>query len=383
MGERPRLRTYMFTLLGLIAAHYMITTLPVWRHTAWVFDAGEVASAPAVCPDGSVVTTSTHTLVALDGRTGQRRWTFTFPDRQEYPSSDPEADADGAVYVTTHLAGKPHRVYALDGATGSRKWEREGGDLSVLGERGMLLTGGERVTAIRTDKGKRLWQFRPPRRDDIYPNSWNSNGYVEAIASGSDAVYVTFGCPYKTLYALDARSGVARWSAPLNDTEQFGCSVPTDVSVSKTGIPLVSQIGGSVTAYNPVTGRVLWQSKRSKCFWSAELLPIPENGFVVGYDDGLLVALDARTGRERWTRNLHQNISRRPALAPDGALHVGTETNRAFAVDLASGNVRRHLFLGWPFGGFMYPDHVSITVGRGGMAYAASTDGRLRALRAP
>jgi outer membrane protein assembly factor BamB len=64
-----------------------------------------------------------------------------------------------------------------------------------------------------------------------------------------------------------------------------------------------------------------------------------EGRLYLAFLDGELVALDARTGKPAWRRNLHSHLESSP-IAVDGTLYIGTDQTDVVALDSSDGTIR-------------------------------------------
>jgi outer membrane protein assembly factor BamB len=369
--------------LALVATYVAHSTLEAHRYIKWTFDVGgPVSYTPILCADGTVITGSYDPLLALDGETGKKKWTYNFPTANECQLSEPVVGSDGTVYVASQRGGRPYRLHALDSTTGKLQW-MAGSPASrlALGDDHVLFLSWKHTIALEGTMGKLLWTFDPTPRADVDPETWNHDGHAEAIAYGNRTVYVILGCPYSRLYALAASTGKPKWSVSFERSEQFACSVPASIVVTEDGAPVVSQMGASLCAYDARSGRVLWRFYGGGRFSSAQLRVGPGNLLYVGNDKGTVYALDARTGTVKWKQCLREEICRPPVISRDGELYVGTDINKIYALNAATGQIQWSLSFDWLSRFIPYGNFLSLTVSPSGMVYAASTNGKLYALR--
>jgi outer membrane protein assembly factor BamB len=90
-----------------------------------------------------------------------------------------------------------------------------------------------------------------------------------------------------------------------------------------------------------------------------------------GADDGVLHALDARTGIERWHLKLAGGIGAAPAIV-DGKVYVGDQAGNLYALDGATGAERWHISVGTGSAASLY---ASSPVVVDGVVYVASGGG--------
>jgi outer membrane protein assembly factor BamB len=142
-------------------------------------------------------------------------------------------------------------------------------------------------------------------------------------------------------YALDAETGKTVWS---HRTRRCGWASPAvrERLVYVTFIGRRSTCGdsvpgrdGIVVAYDADSGRVVWQRTTGL----NESSPLVAGGLVyVGDWDGRIWALDARTGRTRWTLRTGGRIKGSLALS-GGRVYVGDYDGGLYAVNARTGRL--------------------------------------------
>ncbi|MFI7403506.1 PQQ-binding-like beta-propeller repeat protein [Streptomyces sp. NPDC049541] len=142
-----------------------------------------------------------------------------------------------------------------------------------------------------------------------------------------------------TLFALDCREGADLWRL---STDAWVYSLKADRGTVVTGTR-----GGGVQAWDASNGQKLWELTGAQTdFESPEAGPTVHEGTVYVWQDARLRALDARTGKERWSYPIGDaascgGVPVRVTPAPDGYVYVSAGT-RVLAVDVASGHVKWH-----------------------------------------
>lgn len=177
----------------------------------------------------------------------------------------------------------PGRLVLLD-AGGEPRWATAlafGRFPPAVGGDHVVVPGRERVLAFDAASGERLSAVPTPGGPLLAPTLDGSRAYVGTFASG--------------VLAVDVAAGEVRWRAV-----------------------------GETRAYPPtVAGGVAYVTAR-------------ETG---GRGDGLLVALDAATGEERWRTGLDGDPTAPPGIH-GGVVYVGSRDRRLYALSLDGGRVR-------------------------------------------
>ena len=157
-----------------------------------------------------------------------------------------------------------------------------------------------------------------------------------AMAVSGGRVHASDG---PTLYALDGTDGSDRWRLATDAwvySLQVGC-----------GTVLTGTRGGGVQAREASSGEKLWELTGAQTdFEVPEAGPALHGDTAYVWKDATLLALDPRTGAERWSYPVGDaaacgGVPVRVMPADDGYVYVAAGT-RVLCVDRASGRVRWH-----------------------------------------
>ncbi len=375
----------MFGASGVALAVYAAHSAIAHRSIVWTYDANEaLTGAPVIGSDGAVFTCIERSVIALDGATGKKRWSFTFPSAGEYQNSEVELAEDNTLFVNSFVNQKPHLLYRLDATTGRVVSTSSPSSLtSITGGDDRLSIVDNRIVAVNPVSGNKVWEFKPPPRPDNDVSVPNNNGSIETAHATGNTVYAVFGCPYKLLYAIDSTTGKPRWNAPLNQTEMGACGIDVSLTSLANGIPVVSDVDDTIRAFNPSNGHTLWKLSLDHGFMPVQMLVAPHNVLYFGTYDGTVYAIDGGSGKVMWRQHIGEKIWYPPVISADGKLYVGTQTNKVYALDPKNGATKWHVSFGFFTRSFPYGDSVALKIGRHGLVYCASTDGRLYAIHEP
>ncbi|QFZ24263.1 hypothetical protein EKG83_15725 [Saccharothrix syringae] len=216
---------------------------------------GMQSSQPAVVDGGVYVGGHNGVLYALDARTGATRWSFD-THAVTGPAPNPLRDGPTVAGGTVYFGDSKGGVYALDQATGRLRWR----------------TAADTHPAAIITGSPLLWR-------DVLIVGVSSKEYL--FAADDDYPCCTFR---GSTVALDARTGALRW-------RDHTTPPPVRTGETSTGVPVFAPSGAAVwssPAIDPRTGTVF--------------VGTGNNYSGTGGDSDSVIALDAETGRRRWTQ---------------------------------------------------------------------------------
>ncbi|MET9915965.1 PQQ-binding-like beta-propeller repeat protein [Streptomyces sp. NPDC006435] len=210
-------------------------------------------------------------------------------------------------------------LYALDAVTGAEQWrlQTDAWVYSLKAGRGTVVTGtrGGGVQAWEASSGEKLWE---------------SSGLQTDFETAEAGPVIHDGTVYlwqdARLRAVDARTGIERWSYPIGDAASCG-GVPVRVTAAPDGYVYVSA-GARVLAVETMSGHVRWHFESPSVFLSPPAFapgPAVTGGGVYLADYlGTVYAIDASTGKDRWRIATEARQSIEPVLVTAGNVHVGS-----------------------------------------------------------
>ncbi|WP_179890518.1 outer membrane protein assembly factor BamB family protein, partial [Streptomyces sp. rh207] len=210
-------------------------------------------------------------------------------------------------------------LYALDATTGAEQWRlsTDAWVYALTADRGTVLTAtrGGGVQGWEASNGEKLWEVTGAQSD------FETAEAGPVIHDGT--VYVWQDA---RLRALDARTGIERWSYPIGDAASCG-GVPVRVTPAPDGYVYIAA-GTRVLAVETGSGRVRWHFESPAVFLSPPAFapgPAVTGGGVYLADYlGTVYALDATTGKDRWRIATEARSSIEPVLVAVGNVHVGS-----------------------------------------------------------
>ncbi|KQS51703.1 MULTISPECIES: outer membrane protein assembly factor BamB family protein [unclassified Sphingomonas] len=214
-----------------------------------------------------------------------------------------------------------------------------------------------RLSAINRSSGAEMWQRQLARR---------SKGLWSTPLVLGDRVYI--GSYEGTLSCLDIQDGETVWT--FDDADWIGSSPATDGERIFVGLEYALRGGcGAIVALDAKTGRVVWHRDVPSPVHATPSLS-KDGRVLCGSNDGTLLCLIGETGEERWTIDIGGAVRSAAVFGPAGRrLFVGSDDGGVRAIDVDTGRIA------WCF-------QTNGEVGappllRGAFLYAPSADGIL------
>lgn len=328
----------------------------------WKFYTGnKIVSSPAASGDMVYFGCEDHSLYAVNKHSGKLVWKFVTGGAV---SSSP-AVYKNAVYFGSYDG----YYYAVNTTTGKLAWK--------------FKTGGEKRVG-----SKSLWTMKPKdiymedpfdfflsspvigtesKNPIVYFGSSDGNLYAVDAGTGekkwsyqtdglihsSPALYdgkVYFGSWDRYLYALDATTGKLAWKFQTRDQPGYHLLEGIQSSPACTGgVVYFGCRDGFFYALNAKTGKLAWKYD-AKGSWVLTTPAIKDGTVYFGTSDTFLfVALDAKTGKEKFAYKTHGYIYSSAVLTNTTA-YFGDFTGSLLAIDTRSGNLS---------GTFFTPGHIA------------------------
>jgi outer membrane protein assembly factor BamB len=316
----------------------------------WAVRPGAGFGEPVVGDDVVYFLGEDHSVRAIAKSAGAVRWTSTLPiPRDLYPGY-------GSLLLPGQLIVADQDVFSLDPSTGAIQWRfqapvgrRPGYDAPVvLGETLFMGSGTGHVFAIDRRTGALRWVqtvadtsdgvFRPALSGSVLyvgvsrfpPNLGQIGSRVVALETSTGAVRWTRDLPLLAprpgtgthdvlvvgdlviaasgdgiIHALDAATGVTRWTAPRAQPP-VGSALTAPADLDSRGLTTdgtriyASSSTGAIVALSPTDGAQLWASGSVH---QGALFNLRTDGrFVYAvYFFGPFSVFDAATGAERWS----------------------------------------------------------------------------------
>jgi outer membrane protein assembly factor BamB len=313
----------------------------------WKFKTGgKIFSSPVITHGISYVGSEDSNLYAIRAVTGELIWKF--PTGGAVSSSP--AVYNQLVYFTSYDGF----CYALNAATGKEVWKFKTGGEKKVGAKGLWTMKPEDMYM------EDLWDFflsspvvEINGEPTVYFGSSDGNLYAvdaltgrekwkfktQGIIHSSPALYngtVFFGSWDTYLYAVDEQTGKEKWKFKTRD--QPGYHLLEGIQSSPTIKDSMVYFGardGFFYALNAKTGGMVWNFSADNS-WVLTTAAIKDSELYLGTSDtDLLIALDVKTGKKKYSMKASGWVYSSPAIAGQTA-YFGDFTGNFYALDLSS-----------------------------------------------
>jgi eukaryotic-like serine/threonine-protein kinase len=300
----------------------------------WEFEhKGDMVQNPLVSEGAVYISAITDgamgkTLFALDEKTGDKMWEIK--EKQRTTGFEVK---DGVCYYGSEAEKK---LFALDAKTGRKLWEFQAPD-GLLSDPvvhdGVVYAGdySRNFHAIDTKTGEELWNFK-------------TRGSVTGKPVVSDGVLYV-GCHGKNdmdggaIYALSTkRKGLrglltrVQWKERPEGYHGMGLAIKNDTLYLSTE-------DGNILALDKKTGSERWKSEPWESGQKLVVYPAPiitDDALFCSRVDGTVFSLDAKTGKKLWQAPLPGNIHKRPQER-GGVIYIGGADQRIHTIEGTTG----------------------------------------------
>jgi outer membrane protein assembly factor BamB len=347
---------------------------------------------PTAVPEGMYRGDAAHTgVMPGPGPEGEPGLLWRFDYHELLPvsivSSGSPTLAGGTLYVSQ---SDPGIVTAIDAVTGQRRWQSTVG---MMGATSPAVAGGlvfveaagrpmggsdtDYLIALDAATGTERWRYESGRIEDSSPAVANGTVYV-ATADGS-------------LRAIDALTGSERWRFDLTapdpasprpkTVDRYAIpSAPVSPAVAD-GIVYATSREGVLFAVDAVTGRQRWRFQSDANYFQTPAVAGGQVFLVVELStrdpaadnsSAWVYALDARTGAENWV--WHDGLTGRPPAVANGMVYLATVTRSDHQITALEAATGKAVWTSVDAGDGSAPVVVGTTI------YATSGDGGLYAI---
>lgn len=274
---------------------------------------GKIVGTPAVWRHTVVFGTTDGRVVALDTRSGRQHWHV-----------DCQAPMLGAVAIdrgTAFIGGCGHKMHAVDVSTGREVWTYDGVDGYVVtrpliaGDKVVFGAWDCRLYALDRATGRLRWIWNHPRGGMHF-----SPAGVWPVAN-KNAIFIAD--PQRALTAISPSDGTTLWRT-------FRSKARESIGMSADGRRIIAKtMQDSIVCYKASAGGVeqLWATDAGFGYEHATtMLPVDGHTVYSSTKDGLIVAIDDRTGRLLWEYKAGSSLVNTVTPAGNGCV-VTTSTD--------------------------------------------------------
>jgi outer membrane protein assembly factor BamB len=295
--------------------------------TAWTYDTGyTIASSPAIWKDLAIVGDASATVYALGLNSGKVQWMFK---AQNAVYSTPEASGDLVVVASTDGS-----VYALKADSGKQVWRFASERPIVASPRiadGLVYIGSSegKFRALDLTSGKPVWEFE------------GVGGFIETRPLVYDGK-VVFGAWDQYLYALDAKTGKLAWKWK-GDRPGTLLSPAACWPIAANGKIFIVAPDRKMTAIDARTGEQLWRTGAYVVRESIGLSEDQSRFYVRSMNDFFYAFSTTASHPDKvWELNagFGYDINSAMLVEKDGTIFYGTKNGLLFALDGKTGAIK-------------------------------------------
>ncbi|MGB1076896.1 MAG: PQQ-binding-like beta-propeller repeat protein [Bdellovibrionales bacterium] len=335
-----------------------------------------LTSQPIVFDEKVFVMDAKSRVTAVDIETGKRLWQFGLKPKgeDEYVISGGLAYSAGTLYATSGF----NEIFALDPEDGDIRWKKALASPSraaptIIDNRIFVVTIDNRIYALDANDGSQLW---------TYQGLGSEAGLVGMAAPAANRDIVVPAFSSGELYALRVENGSVAWVESLAASRKGpGLASISDIRalpVMDKGAIIAMSFGGKIVALDERTGRRLWQREvgGSETPWVAGnhlfLITTDNEIAALGRDEGKVVWVSQLPKFKNEKKREKPIVLRGPILA-GGRLIVAGSNGIIYEIDPTNGQMIKE----WS----VKREVVASPIVAGGILYILTADGTLHAYK--
>ncbi len=277
---------------------------PIWKYEA------NFSIRSLIYYDGKIIFAVGNDLAAVDASTGQELWKFSTGGNV---MSVPTVDNYGLAY----FGDNEGNFHALEAATGTLKWSfkiEDGINSSPIVHDGYVYFGSSDGNLFSLDArtGVEKWHI------DFHAN-------FSAGASIVDGVIYISGGNLRTIAVTEA-TGKVLWESGASNMNDYPPAF-FDGALYVSGYKYLARL-------NIETGETVWKFDL-KGRTSGALAVSGDTVYIGNWSGGMLHAVDAAAGTEKWSYNVPFDNDGHLTIA-DGVLYFGASDKNLYAIDTAT-----------------------------------------------
>ena len=298
-------RVFVGDVTGLMTAYDKATGKECWHFLA----DKKIVGTPAVVSGTLVFGSTGDRIYGIDARTGRELW--------QIKTDLPIMGAVASGGKTAYIGGSDHKMHAIDARTGKERWTFDGVKGYIVTRplltQGMVVFGAwdSKLYALNQQDGSLLWTWNHPKGGLHY-----SPAQVWPVAN-KEAIFIAD--PQRALTAIGLKDGKTLWRT-------FQSKVRESIGMSADGQRIYAKtMQDSIVCYRATASEVkeVWATDCGFGYEHASTMLPEVNGTVYSSTkDGLIVALDNKTGRLKWTYKVGASLVN--TVTPAGKRHIIT-----------------------------------------------------------
>ncbi len=292
----------------------------------WTYAAEEsIYGTPALAPDGSILFGDLAGKYYSINADGTEKWIYRITQGKERRIvTAPVVAADGQSY----FGSWNEQFYAIR-PDGVSRWKT---DLSGYLSSAPVLDAEGNVYASVNDSGRlRVYKFEPGSSEKVWTYEENiqvdENRIISSpcIDSTRKRLYIGACSLSGTLYSVSTSNGRRAWSRRLDK------GVISSPAIGQDGTIYIGCLNGVLYALDAESGTDRWTFKTDGYFVIGSP-SVDGNGVIyVGDSDGVLYAISP-DGKELWRWASNNSIESAPVVAPDGTLYFTSTDSTLYAL---------------------------------------------------
>lgn len=312
-----------------------------WQYSLYA----PVAATPVVSGNQLLVAAENGNLYSFDLSARKFLWLY----HTEAGIASTPAVADGKIYFLS----RDGFFYALEQATGKRLWR-----FATKGEGRFAAVGGYGLP-VEMGPVPDPWDFylSSPvvHNGKVYFGSTDKNFYALNTATGEqvwsfaadEAIHsspvinngkIFFGTWGSKLFALNVETGSELWHYQGGtDPANFAMQGITAAPVADNNNVYVGARDGFVYAIRQSDGKLVWRYDAAKSWILASAALDEKNVYIATSDTGLFLALDKKTGLEKYRADTRLWTYATPLLVQNRYAFVGTMAGELYGFDKNTG----------------------------------------------
>ena len=274
--------------------------------------------------------------ICLDEATGKQLWSFRMDNNYESgqgdgPRSTPTVDGNW-VYVL----GATGKLYALNAKDGKKIWFHDlkteyGSEIPGWGTSTSPLVEGELLLVdIGGKTGHSIGAFNKRSGELVWKTHTDKQGYSSPIAITANGTRQILFFTGTSLVSVSPKGSV-HWKYPWRTSYYANIATPIFIAPDKvfistaydTGAAVLKLVGGK----EKPSFQELWKSKVSQNHFNSSVL---HNGYLYGFDQGVLQCVEVNTGTEKWKQS---GLGKGSLILADGHLIVLGERGQLVLVE--------------------------------------------------